>query len=100
MRGEMFVRLQAVDPAQRMARGYELSVGRDLFGLWVVEVRYGRLGARGRLQRLSAIDESGAAAIVTERLRRRATLIQRKDVAYVLTWVSGDVEWLRPVIPL
>ena len=41
-------RLEARDAARNLWRAYTLEAGRDLFGAWVVEVSYGRIGRPGR----------------------------------------------------
>ncbi len=40
-------RLEARAPALRCHRAYEITVGQDLFGIWVAEMTYGRIGAVG-----------------------------------------------------
>ena len=38
-------RLEACDPARDCFRSYRLDAGPDLFGAWLVEATYGRIGA-------------------------------------------------------
>ena len=65
-----------------------LSVGvidgvvRDLFGVWLVEVKFGRIGARGRTLHFTVDDEQAARRMVRERLQRRARALGRIGVAY------------------
>jgi predicted DNA-binding WGR domain protein len=40
--------LQANDPEQNLHRFYRIEYGQDLFGQWIVEVNYGRVGCKGR----------------------------------------------------
>jgi predicted DNA-binding WGR domain protein len=40
--------LQANDPEQNLHRFYRIEYGQDLFGQWIVEVNYGRVGGKGR----------------------------------------------------
>ena len=74
------LRLEARAPALRCHRAYEITVGRDLFGIWVAEMTYGRIGAVGRTKTRSFTRIEDAAAAVTCSLRRRATLPHRLGV--------------------
>ncbi|AGH49289.1 hypothetical protein G432_07820 [Sphingomonas sp. MM-1] len=78
------VHLEAIDSARNMARGYSLWMSRDLFGEWVVETRWGRIGARGQSQVVSFVDGAAARAYVRSVLRRRAGLRRRGGVGYRL----------------
>ena len=40
--------LEARNPARRCSRRYRVEAGTDLFGSWVVEITYGRIGTAGR----------------------------------------------------
>lgn len=76
------IHLEAVDAARNMARGYSLWVSRDLFGDWLVETQWGRIGAKGQSQILSFTDEAAARCHVQGVLRRRAGLWRRAGVGY------------------
>ncbi len=39
------LRLEARAPALRCHRAYEITVVQDLFGSWIAEMTYGRIGA-------------------------------------------------------
>jgi hypothetical protein len=41
---EYSVLLEASDPARNRWRSYHIAAGQDLFGDWVVELTYGRIG--------------------------------------------------------
>jgi hypothetical protein len=41
------VTLEARNPARRCSRRYRVKAGTDLFGVWVVEISYGRIGPPG-----------------------------------------------------
>ena len=57
------VLLEARDPERNRWRSYRVEAGRDLFGTWLVEVTFGRIGSpRGRTVRYVAGDEQAAAA--------------------------------------
>ena len=42
-----YATLEARDPAHGHFRAYRLEAGTDLFGAWLVDVTYGRIGAQG-----------------------------------------------------
>jgi predicted DNA-binding WGR domain protein len=42
------LRLEARAPALRCHRAYEIAVTHDLFGVWIAEMTYGRIGTAGR----------------------------------------------------
>ena len=58
------IRLEALDPAKGRFRAYRIDAGPDLFGAWLVDVTYGRIGARGRTIRHVAADEAAACKVV------------------------------------
>ena len=45
---DFHITLEARNPARRCLRQYRVEAGTDLFGVWVVEISYGRIGAAGR----------------------------------------------------
>jgi hypothetical protein len=42
------ITLEARNPARHCLRQYRVEAGADLFGVWVVEISYGRIGTAGR----------------------------------------------------
>jgi hypothetical protein len=58
--------LEACNPGKGHLRAYRIEASRDLFGHWLVEVRFGRIGTAGRSVAYSAPDESGARRIVRQ----------------------------------
>lgn len=65
--------LEARDPALGRFRSYRLEAGTDLFGAWLVQVTYGRIGAPGRSVRYVVGVEEEARHLVRKTLRRRST---------------------------
>ena len=63
VQGLFVIRLEAQSPATRLPRVYQLSVDRDLFGTWVVDIAFGRRGRRGRVMRVLAETEQAACCI-------------------------------------
>jgi hypothetical protein len=62
------IRLESLDPARWRFRAYRMDAGPDLLGAWLVDVTYGRIGARGRT--------------IRHCLQRRATAPKRIGVGY------------------
>jgi len=87
------LRLEAIAPAHRCFRAYEIASGRDLFGAWLVEMRFGRIGTAGRTRARSFGSLDQAAAQVRVCLRRRATAPRRIGAAYQLCHAACDPEW-------
>ena len=87
------VRLEAKCAARRCFRNYEIAIGTDLFGVWMVEMSYGRIGAVGRTKVRSFETAEAARAQVHVCLRRRATAPRRIGVGYQLQRVDGSVTW-------
>ena len=77
------IALAACDPARNIWRAWEMEAGPDLFGVWLVRTRFGRMGCAGRVIARSFADERAARAHVAAALRRRASAPRRFGVAYV-----------------
>jgi len=94
------LRLEARAPARRCHRAYEIVGGQDLFGVWLVETRYGRIGSLGQSKTRSfgCIDE--AVALVEACLRKRATALRRIGVAYRLRRAVCGPDWQALVVGL
>jgi hypothetical protein len=82
MMDSFFATLEARDPSLGRMSSYHLKAGTDLFGTWLVDVVYGRIGARGRRIRHVAQNKDVARKLVRRRLRRRATARKRISVSY------------------
>lgn len=76
------VELIALDPARNIRRRYSITVSIDLFGMIVVESRWGRIGARGQAQRHAFADRASADRYIAALLRKRSTAERRIGVAY------------------
>lgn len=85
--------LEARDPALGRFRAYALEAGPDLFGTWLVNVTYGRIGTRGRSLRYAVRDEAEARKLVSQNLRRRATAKRRIGVAYQFRELEDSAKW-------
>ena len=76
------VELVAVDPARNIRRRYAIVASVDLFGMIVVETRWGRIGSHGQAQRHAFIDRAAADRHIAATLRRRGTAETRIGVPY------------------
>jgi len=85
--------LEARDPSLGRFRAYLLEAGTDLFGAWLDDVTYGRIGTRGRRIRYVVADENEARKMVRENLRRRATAKRRIGVAYQFQELVDPKKW-------
>ena len=96
------ITLEARNPARGCLRHYRVEAGTDLFGVWVVEISYGRIGTVGRSRSFVVRDEAQARRLAQSILKRRATAPRRIGVAYRILelidparvgrvfWVSRD----------
>ena len=87
------IRLEARSPAHRCFRAYEVAAGVDLFGAWLVEMTYGRIGTSGRTTTRSFPIAEAAQAQVTACLRKRASAPRRIGVAYRVRSAVRSEEW-------
>jgi predicted DNA-binding WGR domain protein len=83
------IRLRAYAPAKRRLRAYEVTLCPDLFGAWVVEKTYGRIGKVGRAKIRSFASWEDARADLRACLNRRASAPRRIGVAYEVLGVRG-----------
>jgi predicted DNA-binding WGR domain protein len=90
------IRLEARSVAHRCFRAYEIELGADLFGAWMVEMSYGRIGALGRTKVRSFSTTEDAQAQVRACLRKRATAPRRIGAAYRVRRMDGCTTWLPP----
>lgn len=79
----MRIELRALDPARNIRRAWSIAASPDLFGAWVVQTSFGRIGSAGRVMVASHASEAAARASVARALRRRASAPRRIGVAYV-----------------
>ena len=90
------ISLEARSAVHRCFRAYEIAVGKDLFGAWLVEMRYGRIGTMGRAKVRSFATTEEALAQVNACLQKRATAPRRIGVPYRVRRVIQCPECRRP----
>jgi hypothetical protein len=83
--------LEARDPAANRLRRWQIDIGYDLFGTWVADVQFGRIGSCGRQVRLVFENQPDTEAFLRQRLRRRATARRRIGVAYRYVRASQEL---------
>jgi hypothetical protein len=91
-----FATLEARDPSLGRMRSYHLEAGTDLFGAWLVDVVYGRIGASGRRVRYAVENKDEARKPVRRNLRRRATARKRIGVSYQFRELIDPNDWCPP----
>lgn len=84
--------LVALDPARNIRRRYSIVASFDLFGMIVVETRWGRVGANGHAQHHAFTDRAAAERHIAAALRRRGTAKTRIGVAYARLGASTQAE--------
>ena len=77
------VELRAIDRARNIARGYAIELSADLFGSFIVETRWGRIGGRGQSKRVSFDQIEQARRHMAAALKRRASSTKRIGVQYI-----------------
>lgn len=78
------IALEAHNEERNHHRRYELAVGRDLLGDWVVILTYGRIGKGQQRRQFSSPDREAARRFARERLRRRLSAPRRIGCAYAV----------------
>jgi hypothetical protein len=86
--------LEARDPERGCFRSYRLEAGTDLFGTWLVEITFGRIGATGTRIRHAVTDELSAKKLVHSNLRRRASAPKRIGTSYQMRELRDPTRWL------
>jgi hypothetical protein len=87
--------LEAKNPDRRCFRQYRVEAGTDLFGTWVVEISYGRIGTVGRSRCFVVRDEGEARRLAQSILKRRATAPRRIGVPYRVRELIDPEGWAR-----
>ena len=73
---------RAIDESRNIARDYRLSVSVDLFGWFIVERRWGRIGNKGQSVSSSFSTQQAAEGFIASIRARRAGAKRRIGVGY------------------
>jgi len=92
----LHILLEARSAVRRCWRAYEIQVGADLFGAWLVQMNYGRIGRMGRSKIRSFVTAADARAEVEGCLRKRASAPRRIGVASCLRRATQAADWSQP----
>jgi predicted DNA-binding WGR domain protein len=71
-------------------RSYLIETGEDLFGNWIVEIDYGRIGCKGRKKVFLMACEEDA----NRRLKKRESAVKRIGIGYTVKLVYGK-DWFE-----
>ncbi|MGZ8157613.1 MAG: WGR domain-containing protein [Methylobacter sp.] len=85
--------LEARDPTHNVHRAYSIAYGQDLFGNWIVETTYGRIGGKGRTLVTVVNNEDEALKYVQKSLKRRQSAPKRIGVAYKMRTTLDSDQW-------
>ena len=91
--------LDANYPELNIRRSYFIETGEDIFGNWIVEINYGRIGCKGRKKVFLMDCEEDAKKKVKKRLKKRERLVKRIGVGYSVKQIYGN-DWFESTIQL
>lgn len=86
--------LEARLPEANLARAYHIVVSQDLFGLYTVEVTFGRIGRPGNTRRYTVKDVDAVRSKLREVFKRRLSAPRRLGVAYFCRSLFDPQDWL------
>lgn len=78
------ITLEANHDQRNHHRSYRITIGRDLFGAWTVNICYSRVGQRGHELNFGHADAEPMQKVVQDHLRRRLSAPGRIGCSYVL----------------
>ena len=82
MEENFYLRMEAHNPERNHHRRYEFELCKDLFGIWTLIIRYGRVGRAGQSQTFSSEDKSELENLIQSRIKRRAGAEKRIGCRY------------------
>lgn len=85
--------LEARLPEANLARAYHVTVLRDLFGHYTVDVTFGRIGSAGSTRRYTVRDIDAVRVKLREVLKRRLTAPRRIGVPYTQVSLFDPHHW-------
>ncbi len=87
------IELHAINPIKNTFRFYRLESGTDLFGDFIVVIRFGRIGTFGNSNTFAVTSINEARSIITERLKKRQTAPHRIGISYQIVDIFDPYNW-------
>ncbi|MGJ0514345.1 MAG: WGR domain-containing protein [Methylomicrobium sp.] len=72
--------LEAKDASRNIHRAYSIAYGQDLFGNWVVETTYERIGGKGRMI-VTVVDSEDEALQYVQNPSNAGSLLQNESAS-------------------
>jgi len=95
MMSRFHLALEAENTERRCHRSYTIMASMDLFGTWIVEIWFGRIGSRGRSMRYAFGELEKAQKLVRMACRRRMSAPKRLGVPYIERIREDPDGWLE-----
>jgi len=93
---ELTIYLEATAPDKNIYRAYQIAAGPDIFGDWIVELTYGRIGKKGRRKVRVLAGEFETQQYVRQCLKRRESAVKRLGTGYqVKAANAGGLAWMQ-----
>lgn len=94
------IQLQAINAEKNIFRQYELYVGKDLFGCWLLTTAYGRIGKVTKLRNYSFDSFEGLQKKLQQLLRKRLSSQKRvgtnyRSISYSFSENSSEDTYLK-----
>jgi predicted DNA-binding WGR domain protein len=89
---EYSILLEARDPERNIYRAYHIAAGKDLFGDWIVQLTYGRIGSKGHTKTVAVADEAAARRYMQSCLKKRESAPKRIGIPYNRIGTIGNWE--------
>lgn len=76
------ITLEARNPSRNLFRSYHAEISQDLFGDWLLDITYGRIGTKGHtIRQVSATAEAAKESLI-RCLKRRKAAPKKYDCSY------------------
>ena len=91
------VRLRALNPDLKHDRGYQIILGKDLFGTWYVTTTFGRYGTGGTSKTRLFEERRDSSDFINATLKRRLSSPKRIGCSYQIVSFDGAEEILETI---
>ncbi len=96
MLNQLTIYLQAIHPEQNVYRQYEIYIGQDLFGSWVLTTAYGRVGTGRHMKSYAFDSQQGMIHKLMAIIKKRLSSYARIGVNYHVTKFIANDQSLIP----